>query len=127
MTSLRIGDVERDQAAEELSSHFAAGRLDHAEFESRLSAAYAAKTGADLDPLFADLPGHQVQVPAQPAVAWQGPPAPFVLMPMLVVLILVGASIVAVSHGFPPVFLFVAFWVLRGSRRHHHMGRGRGF
>src|SRR5664279_24481 len=52
----RIGDAERDDAAAALSEHFAAGRLDRDEFDVRLAAAYAARTGADLQPLFTDLP-----------------------------------------------------------------------
>jgi hypothetical protein len=68
--ALRIGDAERVAAASALGDHFAAGRLDQAEFDSRLSAAYAARVFADLDPLFADLPEPH---PARPAAA--APPA----------------------------------------------------
>ena len=53
----RIGDVERDQAAELLRDHMAAGRLQHAEFDERLGQALTARTQADLDGLFRDLPG----------------------------------------------------------------------
>ena len=53
---LRIGDAERVAAATALGDHFAAGRLDQAEFDERLGRAYAARTYADLEPLFADLP-----------------------------------------------------------------------
>ena len=54
--SVRIGTAEREAAASALSEHFAAGRLDQDELEERLDRAYAAKTGADLEPLFRDLP-----------------------------------------------------------------------
>ena len=54
--SVRIGTAEREAAASALSEHFAAGRLDQDELEERLDRAYAAKTGADLEPLFQDLP-----------------------------------------------------------------------
>lgn len=52
----RIGDAERDQAAEFLREHHAQGRLDVNEFDERLTAALRAKTQADLDSLFYDLP-----------------------------------------------------------------------
>jgi hypothetical protein len=54
--SLRIGDAERNQAAEALSQHYTAGRLDDAELKERLDRAMQAKTGADLSGLMDDLP-----------------------------------------------------------------------
>jgi hypothetical protein len=54
--SLRVGTAEREQAVQALGEHFAQGRLDPQEFEERMSAAYAARTAADLDRLFDDLP-----------------------------------------------------------------------
>lgn len=53
---IRIGTSEREAAVRELGEHFAEGRLDAEEYEERVSAAYAARTGGDLAPLFADLP-----------------------------------------------------------------------
>ena len=53
---VRIGDAEREQAIGALGEHFAAGRLSKDEFDERGSAAWAAKTSADLAPLFSDLP-----------------------------------------------------------------------
>lgn len=53
----RIGDAERDQAAELLRDHHTAGRLDQVEFDERLSRALTAKTADELTPLFGDLPG----------------------------------------------------------------------
>jgi hypothetical protein len=55
--SVRIGNAERDRAADLLGEHFRAGRLDVHEYDERITAAYAAKTDEDLRPLFADLPG----------------------------------------------------------------------
>lgn len=52
----RIGDAERDAAIDRLSDHFAAGRLDLDEFEERSARVLRAKTQADLDQLFVDLP-----------------------------------------------------------------------
>lgn len=54
--ALRIGDAEREEACRALGEHFAAGRLTRAEFDERTTAAWAARTRAELGPLFADLP-----------------------------------------------------------------------
>lgn len=52
----RIGDAERDVAAARLGDHFAAGRLDHEEYDERLDAVWSARTHADLDQVFWDMP-----------------------------------------------------------------------
>lgn len=80
--SLRIGYAEREAAVRELGEHYAAGRLDAAEYEERTAAAYAARTADDLVPLFGDLPREQptVAIPAQATVAVPASPdalAPF--------------------------------------------------
>ena len=54
---LRVSDAERQAVADQLSRHFADGRLDQAEFDERLSQAMNAKTYRDLDGLLTDLPG----------------------------------------------------------------------
>jgi TM2 domain-containing membrane protein YozV len=76
--SLRIGNAEREAAVRELGEHYAAGRLDAAEYEERTSAAYAARTADDLAPIFADLPREQptVAIPPQATVALRAP-APY--------------------------------------------------
>ena len=56
-TPQRIGDAERDRAAELLREHMAQGRLSAEEFDERIEAALTAKVATDLDPLFTDLPG----------------------------------------------------------------------
>ncbi len=67
----RIGDAERDRAIDLLRDHLTAGRLDTEEFDERLGVALSAKTSADLEPLFTDLPGprpgQEVAKPAAPA------------------------------------------------------------
>jgi len=52
----RIGTEERSLALEALGTHLAGGRLTSTEYEERAGAATAARTRADLAPLFADLP-----------------------------------------------------------------------
>ncbi len=70
----RIGDVERDQAAEYLRDHLAMGRIDQSEFDERLTRALTARTQADLDPLFIDLPGPKPGNAVVPTNTFQAPP-----------------------------------------------------
>lgn len=125
--TVRIGDAERDQAISSLGDHFAAGRLTREEFDERSDTAMRARIGADLEPLFVDLP--------QPAVAFahrSGPgrqPGPFRrgvnpmllplfwLLPMLLVGAVVGAMVLSspwILWVFLWVFMFSGFW----GRRH---------
>ena len=53
---LRVSDQQREQAADALRDHFAAGRLTEDELNERLDAALAAKTEPELNALLADLP-----------------------------------------------------------------------
>lgn len=52
----RIGNGEREAAVAALKVHHTEGRLDSREYEDRSLEARQARTWADLDPLFADLP-----------------------------------------------------------------------
>jgi hypothetical protein len=52
----RVSDQDRDQAAEELREHYAAGRLKDDELSERIQAVYDAQTSAELRRLTADLP-----------------------------------------------------------------------
>ena len=53
---MRVGDVEREAAAAEVREHFASGRLTQDELNQRLDQTFAAKTRADLNAVFTDLP-----------------------------------------------------------------------
>lgn len=53
---LRASDADRERVAEVLRDALAEGRLDMAEFEERLDAAYRARTYGELTPLTRDLP-----------------------------------------------------------------------
>src|SRR6266704_5367793 len=53
---MRVSDAERQAVTDRLAEHFASGRLDQAEFDERVSRAMSAKTRADLNGLFDDLP-----------------------------------------------------------------------
>jgi len=77
----RIGDAERDRAADYLREHMSVGRLSQEEFDERVTAALQARTAADLEPLFNDLPapkpGQDVAVAGStPWPAYQPPANP---------------------------------------------------
>jgi hypothetical protein len=113
--SVRIGTTEREAAASALSDHFAAGRLEQDELEERLDRAYAAKTAADLEPLFLDLPR-----PPSPVVAPDRTATPGRSTGRAAVLLAVLAFVVlwvAVTHV-PPFFLVPLVWfaLARGHR-----------
>ena len=61
---MRVGDAERQAAADRLKVALDEGRLELNEYDERLQRAYAAKTYRELDGLTADLPG---VIPAQRA------------------------------------------------------------
>jgi hypothetical protein len=114
----RIGDAERERAATALSEHFAAGRLDRSEFDVRLDAAYAALTSADLQPLFADLPG-PTPLPASVTPRdsrGRRPRAVFFVPPILPILLLIGIVTIATDGRFP-FFIFPLLWLTGAFRR----------
>jgi hypothetical protein len=59
---VRVSDLEREQAVQDLREHFADGRLSDDELSERSEQAYEARTNAELRALLADLP----QLPAKP-------------------------------------------------------------
>jgi hypothetical protein len=65
---LRVGDREREEVVDELRGHFAAGRLEMAEFEARTASALRARTRGDLTPLLADMPAAKVARQSGPPV-----------------------------------------------------------
>jgi DUF1707 SHOCT-like domain len=54
--SIRAGNADRERVVAQLNAAFSEGRLDVAELDERVAAAYAAKTMGELVPLTADLP-----------------------------------------------------------------------
>lgn len=117
---LRVGDAERESAAKAIGEHFAAGRLDYAELDERIEAAWRARTRADLDALFVDLPHDGATVDARPArsaadhkstpLPARGPhrrrparvPVPFIIFLIFVAIVLPG----------PPLLLIPILWLL---------------
>ena len=71
--SIRIGDSEREDAVRRLGEHYEAGRLSADEHSERVEQALKAKTGADLEGLFADLPGAHHATAGDDNEAWAGP------------------------------------------------------
>lgn len=139
---LRVSDEERQQVAERLQRAVGEGRLEMAEYDDRVQAAYKAKTYRDLAALTSDLPGVAAPersalapvsaVPAESAA--EAPPEEPVgrpryrgpLHPLFFMLILFAGIGLVVSmaggHGFPyfPIFPFGFFaflWIGRVARR----------
>ena len=120
MIQTRIGDVERDAAASRLGENFAQGRLDHEEFNERLDAIWSARTRADLDQLFYDLPRQaSTQRVARPAPAGRRGSRP--IWPILLIAVLIG---VAILKAGPWILLIAAVWFvfLRPRRRSRGVG-----
>ena len=90
---LRVSDAERQAVTDRLAEHFGDGRLDQAEFDERVGRAMSAKTRADLNGLFDDLPETGAPAAMDPATGRprrrRGHP---VLLVALVVLIAVAAG-----------------------------------
>jgi hypothetical protein len=126
---IRVGDAEREVAVSALGDHYAAGRLTKEEYDERSDRAYAARTDADLRPLFADLPpvrNRQRPASAEPSRGWDGRRhhrgwwgVPF--LPLLVVVIV----LVAVTHVPWPLFLLLGCLWFAGVFRHARHGSPR--
>lgn len=107
--ALRVGTAEREQAAEALGKHFAAGRLDVDEYDDRVARAYAAKTADDLAVLFTDLPQ------SSPAHTLSAPPPPQptrAFVPAALIGVLIFAVVLAATTHIFPFFLFPLFFFL---------------
>jgi hypothetical protein len=144
---LRISNADRDQAIAQLQAALDEGRIDLAEFDERAKTAYEAKTNAELDLIFEDLPGGRPKegevVPAEPAAAPEpahsgGGGRRFLQLPALRGLVTVGAittSVWAVSsvasgewHYFWPIWpilglgIATIMQVVNGGWWGHHDG-----
>lgn len=97
---MRVSDAERQEVADRLAEHFGAGRLDQAEFDERVGRAMGAKTRADLNGLFDDLPETGAPAAAGQVCSRRRYRHP-VLLAALVILVAVAASHV----------IFPLFWV----------------
>jgi hypothetical protein len=126
---LRIGDDDRETAARELGEHFALGRITAEEHSERLEQIWAARTQADLTPVFADLPrpasaratppGRAAwgawPAPAARSRGWRPPAIPF-LLKVLIAVIVVALVLSHLSLLVVALLLYV-FGVRRLARR----------
>ena len=129
---LRVSDQEREQAASAIREHYAAGRLDSAELEDRVQAAYSARTQSELSALSADLPALPPKPPTTTELIRQA-----VTSSALVGNVGVGASTFLVCTGiwaltgagssFWPkwVLVFLLVTTARGIRRDARRARRR--
>lgn len=142
---LRIGTKERESAYAALNAHLDAGRLDVDEYGDRYAKASLARTRAELELLFTDLPApHPVfepdpaSMPSVPSWVTNSPPRrrpAFRLAPAAFALIPIAAIVLAVSTGFWFFFFLIpmgASFIARGFGHrafgHHgygHNGYGR--
>lgn len=120
---VRIGDTERERAQAALSDHYAAGRLDHDEYSERLDRIWAARTQAELAPVFADLPQPAQSRPATAPRGGTRRPGRRMPAPLLVLLVVLGAVAVATHLPLILIGLGVWFFFVRGGcapRRRTH-------
>lgn len=112
---LRLGDDERGEASTALAEHYARGRLSPDEHSERLDQVWAARTRADLQPIFRDLPSLTPAYHAgQQTRGWhRGLPTPLVV-------VLVALLALTVLTHLPLVLLGLLVWAFVRSR---HRGR----
>jgi DUF1707 SHOCT-like domain len=120
---LRIGDREREQAAERLSGHAAAGRLSVEELERRLDLVHRAEFGRDLAAVETDLPGRHQPVGWNKPTGWLPHGARRLLVPLALALLAVGVlASILVQRPLVPLFVLSAVLLWRGVipvRRSH--------
>jgi hypothetical protein len=135
-SDLRVSDAERQAVADQLSKHFADGRLDQAEFDERLSQAMSAKTYHDLDGLLTDLPsteasggaglppaGGRVTGRAAGSVPQRRVARPLLLIVAAIVVLSIAGHAAAWAFGgwlwITVIVLVVVAFARRGRRTHH--------
>jgi hypothetical protein len=135
-SDLRVSDADRQAVADQLSKHFADGRLDQAEFDERLSQAMGAKTYRDLDGLLTDLPsteasggaglppaGGRVTGRAAGSVPQRRVARPLLLIVAAVVLLSIASHAALWVFGgwlwIAVIALIVVAFTRRGRRTHH--------
>jgi hypothetical protein len=117
---LRVSDAERQAVTDRLAEHFGEGRLDQAEFDERVGRAMTAKTRADLNGLFDDLP--DTGAPAVQERPRRRHRHPVLLLVLLVVLALASAH--AVLWATVPL-LWLGFLVVALLFATGRLGRSR--
>ena len=124
---MRVSDAERQAVADRLAEHFSSGRLDQAEFDERVGKAMSAKTRADLNGLFDDLPETGAPAatgPRDPA----GQPRRRHRHPVLLVALVVFVAIAAAHVVWPLLwigFLVAIVLLATGTIGHGRSGQRR--
>lgn len=113
---VRASDAERDAAVASLREHLVDGRLDLAEFVTRMEQAQAAVYVDELPPLFGDLPS-RVPQPVGPAPMRRRRPVPPWPVAPLVPLVLVVVLMVGVGHVFPIWLPLLVVWFAASRHR----------
>lgn len=114
MPSLRIGDKEREAATSLLGEHYASGRIDNDEHAERLDAIWSARTTADLDLVFWDLPKQVVRAAPAPQQPLRRRSS-FPWLPLLI-----AAAIVVAVTALPWWALLIGLFVFLKLRHHRH-------
>jgi hypothetical protein len=123
---VRASDAERTEVTDLLSKHYSDGRLDQSEFDERMQKAMNAKTHADFNGLFDDLPDMPGTegTKAPPIRRRQRQQSSGVLGQIFLIVLVVGGALIishAIITSFTPWLLVVllAFLWLRseGSRK----------
>jgi fatty acid desaturase len=117
-TAIRAGDRERERTANQLGQALAQGYLEMDEYESRLQAAFAAHTAADLHQLVADLPLARLRrddprrQAARRAAAWRSVQIHLAGYLAMVVIVLTVWLVVGLSAG---AWYFWPIWPILGA------------
>ena len=89
---MRVSDAERQAVADRLAEHFSSGRLDQVEFDDRVGRAMSAKTRADLNGLFDDLPETGAPAATDPGPTGQPRRRHPILLAALIVFVAIAAT-----------------------------------
>jgi hypothetical protein len=120
---LRVSDAERQAVADRLGEHYGDGRLDQAEFDERVGRAMSAKTRADLNGLFDDLPDmngpSQAGAPAMPVSPRRRHRHPVLLVVLAVIVAMAVIHAVAVPWLWIGFLVAVVVFATRGGRHSH--------
>ncbi len=130
---LLLSDAERDRAAAELADHYAEGRLSVEEHGERLDRIWAARTRADLLPIFRDLPPSAAPAarPGSAAGGWSRARTPHAgprrtglrALPTPVLVILGVLLVLTVVTHLPLVLLGLLVWFFVARTRRGHYPR----
>jgi hypothetical protein len=127
---LRMSDAEREQAAGELGEHYVQGRLTAEEHSERLDQIWAARTRAELAPIFQDLPGRYAPQPFGPPLpqsfpprfaGYAAPPRRRTRLPAPLMAILAFLVVVTVLTHLPIILFGLLVWFILAK---HHRPTG---